>query len=270
MAKPASDICETYSKCRFFDNLNIDDVKKKLTLKLHGIGISNKDIESTIELTKRIGVTTNFLVYINNNSYITDPNVSTLLPYSNRNFLTIQSNGIDTHDILFDYEKMSSYLAFVSRLDFLPVVDNIKNTNPKKHFYVFFDVTCPKCKRFHKKAPQLTTKHNIKFTYIPVLRNTNDKISEKANLMVYCKKESVANKLEELIEFPAKKIKQIVKSAGSNTLKNCDKNTSSIVQSLLSQGNLLNIQGTPLFVSDDLDYFYGESSLLEYITKNGL
>lgn len=125
--------------------------------------------------------------------------------------------------------------------------------NEKGHIFAFMDYTCPYCKKFHTEEKDQLLKRNISVTYIPFLRQ-NIKHVLDYTVAMYCEKDMV-------------KKKELIDRAFLNPHlfkhNNNDCNLFDLYLSFISLGGLIEIKGTPTFITDTGIVIYGLKSAEE-------
>jgi thiol:disulfide interchange protein DsbC len=115
------------------------------------------------------------------------------------------------------------------------VYSGLKNN---KELIVFFDYTCPYCKKFHKNEKDELIKLGYTIRYIPFLRNPNSNSVKKIMTYIFCSSENKKELLELAINgYDLKYFKREFNDF--NKYKKCD------IEYIYHLGEYYGVNGTP-------------------------
>lgn len=264
--KVAELISHTQELSASFDGPSYDFIK------LHDINSIENNVKSQLETVlgmtqsalkdvriSRVADTTWIQVSVEGKSYITDyratqwlgSDLSELYLFNETVKRIVVSN--DNKESLLDYAHLMTKMRNIA-----PVYEAYGTLNGRpKVIYAFVDPSCPRCKEFHLTNMNEWRRLGITWVYIPFLINDNDDAKELAEY-VYCAP-SIAEVKERVntayLKGPEKAGKMIRKSDA------CGQKEKSIVNSILTAGFRHGLAGSPMFLTDSGEVFYGTPSL---------
>ncbi|WP_155761665.1 DsbA family protein [Alteromonas mediterranea] len=241
-------------------------------IKLHDIFHIEKNVRSQLETVlgmskralddvriSRIADTTWIQVSVEGKSYITDyratqwlgSDLSELYIFNESAKRIVVSN--DNKESLIDYARFMSKMREIS-----PVYEAHRTLNGRPTvIYAFVDPSCPRCKEFHLTKMNEWRALGITWVYVPFLIDDNDDAKELAEY-VYCAPsiDEVKARVDSVyLKGPEKAGKMIRRSDA------CGQKEKSVVNSVLTAGFRHGLAGSPMFLTDSGEVFYGTPSL---------
>jgi hypothetical protein len=237
---------------------SMEEIKEKVSSQLQRVLSMPKDSADEVSVT-RIFDTTWIKVTIDGKSYITDQNARQWLGTDMSELFLFDEVakrvvvGNDNRESLIDYTNF-----VVKFSDIVPVFPETRNGGESVIVYAFVDPSCPRCREFHLTQMEKWRSYGVTWVYIPFLVNPDDKKSRELAVGTFC-----ADSTSELkkrvnrvyLEGP-KKSRSLIQGWNS-----CDVTKEQIINSILDSGIRHGLAGSPMFVTQSGDVYYGAPSL---------
>lgn len=230
-----------------------DKVRQSLSVISGG---QSEDVDFEIE---RIDLSDWFKVTVDAKNYVVDSEAKYWLRSDLDNLFEIDSgiNKIEVsnseRELLMDF----AYFASFALDQFLVIQSDV--VNPTRRIFVFVDLTCPHCKDFHLRDVKRLTDQGAQFVYVPFLRNYEDKKSRQIMMSAFCLGGNDAKRIRVDSIFISN-LKD-VKSEISET-EECELMQKIIVDYTSTLGFKFNLKGSPMFLTETGNVYYGTPSLM--------
>jgi hypothetical protein len=237
----------------------IAPVERKLEQALVDGGVKDEG-DSPVTLS-RLSVSDWFGFSLNGKTYLTDANASHILQSDLRDFFHVSPNLSQVSISNGGVESLSKLTGFLSSFVNEAAFPVYKSTSKIKHetiIFVFMDVTCPFCKKFHLSEREQLNRIGVTFIYIPFTKNYSNKKELALNYAVFCQSPSVRKKAINDV-YLAPKVRNFTIDPNCNLLD------STLIRFFLKTGEMYGFAGSPMFLSRSGQVMYGTPSLIQYV-----
>ncbi|MEG3764876.1 hypothetical protein [Alteromonas sp. 14N.309.X.WAT.G.H12] len=256
-SKPLS----TFAQNEIYDFVHLSDIdaiKENVIDRLQRVLGMSKDEVDKVRVS-RIYNTTWVQVSVDGKTYITDKRARQWLGTDLSELYLFEdaakriSVGNDNRESLIDYAYFMLKLPSVAPI--YPATSS--PTGKQKLIFAFVDPSCPRCRDFHLTKMEQWRALGVTWVYIPFLIS-DDRKSEELAEYVYCPSDidEVKKRIDEVYLVGKKK------AAGRAALNDaCGQKEKSVVTSILTAGFRHGLAGSPMFLTESGEVYYGTPSL---------
>lgn len=133
----------------------------------------------------------------------------------------------------------------------------------KETIFAFVDLACPHCKEFHLTKREYWQNRGFRFVYLPMTLNAESRKSRELHSRVFCIPDS-QKKRDVITEIYLNGVKTEIPGLSDVV---CSKVDQAMMSVLIGAGIKYNLTGTPLFVTETGNFFYGQGSLEQYLSS---
>lgn len=227
---------------------SLDDVKSRL---IENLGQRHKsNIEET---TERIGLSFWYGVTLDGNRYIVDQSGS---------YITKQTDGVINFNSGLpsivtltntEWNSLSNFISFLSGSQSI-VTTYQPNIAVKDEVYVFIDLSCEFCRKFHNTELRKLLLDGIAVKYVPYVRSHSKKL-ERLTSNVFCQPEAIRKHLiDEIYNVGWKKYQP------SATQQECNKVNTKELEAIIYSGLRHGLKASPVFINSSGKVFEGYSA----------
>jgi hypothetical protein len=156
------------------------EVEENVSAKIAGAWGYEGDVKIS-----RIFASDMFAVNFKGATYITDSSAESWIQNGNTGFFQFSPYVRRVATSNYDRENLMKFGVFIEKLKrHLPTYKAF--AGEREHIYVFVDMTCPHCRKFHLSQRVKFQKKGYSFTYIPFLRDPSNKRFSALNKWTFC------------------------------------------------------------------------------------
>lgn len=253
------------AKLVYFASLpSLNSVKLRVVESLlKGIGVSHpEDI-----VVDRVYGSNLYSVRVGASEYVTDSEGSYWIKSPASEVFLFGEDVVQVNINNQDRESLMELTAMLPYFEDTLVVYPPLGKDKHEVIFVFMDLSCPFCKRFHLSQRLNLQKAGFAVAYIPFLRNINDVKIRELTLFSYCL--PAKERLSFIDEVYMSVKPESAYGHGKKMYPNatCNPLQESTYDSLMSLGHRFNLNGSPVFFNEKGKLFYGYGSLEKSVLK---